>query len=173
MYDIPPTFLPLDNNLINGKNNFDCDLVKDGTACNPNVDLSKFKLRSGKTHRLRLINAGGTDNQKFTIDDHEMLVIANDYVSVVPYQTKVVTLGVGQRTDVIVKATGSPTDAVWMRADLDLDEFCGNTTTIQSHALAAVYYERADTNVQPKTSPIAWSSNNCANVSKDALRGMS
>ena len=59
-----------------------------------NAGLSKFSFQSGKKHRLRLINAGADSVQKFTIDRHKMTVIANDFVPVVPYETKVVTLGV-------------------------------------------------------------------------------
>lgn len=101
-----------DNNLINGKMDFDCSTVTDGTPCKSrpdlflfykslsrasgtnNAGLSKFHFRHGKTHRLRLINSGAEGLQKFSIDDHEMTVIANDFVPVVPYETKFVTLGV-------------------------------------------------------------------------------
>ena len=64
----------------------------------PNAGLSKFKFRTGKTHRLRLINAGAEGIQRFTIDHHTMTVMANDFVPVRPYDTKVVTLGVSATT---------------------------------------------------------------------------
>lgn len=51
----------------------------------------------------------------FSIDGYNMTVIANDFVPVQPYVTDLVTLGTGQRTDVIVKAIGKPTDSVFMR----------------------------------------------------------
>jgi FtsP/CotA-like multicopper oxidase with cupredoxin domain len=41
--------------------------------------------------------------QKFTIDGHNFTVIANDFVPINPYTTDVITLGVGQRSDVIVR----------------------------------------------------------------------
>lgn len=83
-----------DNNLINGKMNFNCSLVTDGSHCTPNAGLSKFHFTSGKVHRLRLINAGAEGLQRFSIDGHNMTVIANDFVPVVPYERNVVTLGV-------------------------------------------------------------------------------
>ena len=43
---------------------------------------------------------------------------ANDYVPVEPYITNVITFGVGQRTDVLVKATGKPGDTYWMRTKI-------------------------------------------------------
>jgi hypothetical protein len=35
-----------------------------------------------------LINAGAEGIQKFSLDGHTMTVIANDFVPVLPYQTK-------------------------------------------------------------------------------------
>jgi FtsP/CotA-like multicopper oxidase with cupredoxin domain len=40
--------------------------------------------------------------QKFTLDGHNFTVIANDFIPINPYSTNVITLGVGQRSDVIV-----------------------------------------------------------------------
>jgi FtsP/CotA-like multicopper oxidase with cupredoxin domain len=70
--------------------------------CTPNAGISKFQFTSGKKHRLRLINTSGEGMQKFTIDGHNFTVIANDFVPIEPYTTDVITLGVAQRTDVIV-----------------------------------------------------------------------
>jgi FtsP/CotA-like multicopper oxidase with cupredoxin domain len=90
--------------------------------------------------------------QKFTIDGHNFTIIANDFIPINPYTTNVVTLGVGQRSDVIVEAVGQPGDAYWMRADLGtLALGCSFTSGISPEALAAVYYEGADTNSVPTT----------------------
>ncbi len=62
----------------------------------PNAPLSKFRFTKGKTHRLRLINAGAEGIQRFSIDNHVLTVIANDFVPVTPYTTEVVTLGVSR-----------------------------------------------------------------------------
>ena len=153
----PPPFS--DNNLINGKMNYNCSLVTNGAACTPNAGLSKFKFTSGKKHRLRLINGGSEGLQRFTIDGLTMTVIANDFVPVQPYNTNVVTLGIGQRTDVIVTATGPPNSAIWMRADLSTN--CSLYT--QPHALAAIYYEQADTTKVPTTTATPYDDSQCAN----------
>ena len=128
----------------------------------PNAGLSKFNFQSGKTHRLRLINAGAEALQRFTIDGYEMTIIANDYVPIVPYTTTMVTLGVGQRTDILVEATGEPTDAVWMRSD------ASNTcsSSLNPHALAAIYYESANTTLAPTTTATLYDDSICGNVSK-------
>lgn len=68
------------NNLINGKNNYNCSLITDGTPCTPNAGLSKFQFTSGKTYRLRLINAGSEGIQRFSLDGHSMQVMAYDFV---------------------------------------------------------------------------------------------
>lgn len=150
-----------DNNLINGKMDFNCSNVPAGVSCTPNAGISKFKFQPGKTHRLRLINAGAEGLQRFTIDNHNMTVIANDFVPVKPYQTNMVTLGIGQRTDVLVKATGKSTDAVWMRSDISTT--CSLPS--QPHALASIYYSGANTNVKPNSTATVYSDAVCANVS--------
>jgi len=83
-------FVLSDNNLINGRNNFNCSAVAAGdtTPCVSNAGLSSFKFTPGKTHRLRLINAGAEGMQKFSVDGHNMTVIANDFVPIIPYTTQ-------------------------------------------------------------------------------------
>lgn len=86
-----------DNNLINGKMNFQCPHSISNTTTGPCVNdagLAKFKFQSGKKHRLRLINTGVAGIQKFSIDNHNMTIFANDFIPVEPYTTNVVTLGV-------------------------------------------------------------------------------
>lgn len=90
-----------------------------------------------------------------------MTVIANDFVPLKPYTTTMVTLGVGQRTDILVKATGKPTDAVWMRSDVS--GIC--SVSSQPHALAAIYYEKANLTVAPTTTATVYDDSHCGNVS--------
>lgn len=155
------------NNLINGKMNYDCSLIKNGQQCTPNAGLSKFKFHSGKKHRLRLINAGSEGLQRFTIDGHKMTVIANDFVPVEPYETNVVTLGIGQRTDVIVSGTGSPNSAYWMRSNIS--QPCSATDGLSPNALAVIYYENADQNAVPTSTPTPFDNSLCANVRNIAV----
>ncbi len=127
----------------------------------PNAGLSVFNFQSGKIHLLRLINAGAEALQRFTIDGYEMTIIANDFVPVEPYPTEMVTLGVGQRSDILVTAIGEPTDAVWMRSDIS--GACSSSH--QPHALAAIYYESANTTQQPTTTATPYDDSQCRNVS--------
>lgn len=148
--ELPPVS---NNNLINGKMNYPCQ--SNDTTCTPNAGVSKFNFESGKKYRLRLINAGAEGIQKFSIDNHKMTVIANDFVPVVPYDVEVVTMGVGQRTDIVVEATGKPSDAVWMRSTLGKSAFVGGCNLIDGispEAVAAIYYQSANTTAIPTTS---------------------
>ena len=142
-------FPPSNNNLINGRMNYPC--AETSLPCTPNAGISKFKFESGKKHLLRLVNAGAEGNQKFSIDGHMLKVIALDFIPVEPYMTNVVTLAIGQRTDVIVEAIGNPGDAFWMRSQLAQGFRCTLTDGISPNALAAVYYEDANTDAIPES----------------------
>lgn len=90
-----------------------------------------------------------------------MDVIANDFSPIVPYSTSVVTLAVGQRTDVLVKATGTATDAFWIRSNIST--IC--SAPKQPYALAAVYYPMADVNAAPTSIATPYTETSCSNVS--------
>lgn len=161
-----------DNSLINGKNNYNCSMAARNTTCSSNAGLSKFRFTSGKKHRLRLINAGAAALVHFSIDGHSLQVIANDFTPVKPYETEVITLGVGQRTDVLVKATGKPTDSFWMRSTISLN--CSVTTS--PRGLGVILYEKASGHTQPNTTSSAAviaadrKDNLCKNVSSIFLK---
>jgi len=155
-----------DNNLINGKMDFNCstDPEDDPHQCTPNAGISKFRFQTGQIHRLRLINLGGDGIQRFSIDEHVLTVIAEDFVPVKPYNTTVVVLGVGQRADVLVTANaGGPKSAFWMRSSLTT---CSPAR--QPNAVAVVLYDEADENAMPNSKP--WEIPNpdvCANLPLD------
>lgn len=147
-----------DNNLINGKMDFDCALAKPDQQCTPNAGISKFRFVAGKKHRLRLINASAEAILRFSIDNHTMTVMANDFVPLKPYDTNVVTLGVGQRTDVIVEAKLPAGSAVFMRSFISK---CSDGA--QPLALAAIYYDGADTTKTPTSIATPIDDTRCAN----------
>ncbi|KAM0449323.1 hypothetical protein ACHAO4_007670 [Trichoderma viride] len=99
----PPT---LTTGLINGTNVFDDAGHRFNTS-----------FTEGKSYRLRLVNGAIDTHFKFSIDNHTMQVIANDLVPITPYNTSVLSIGIGQRYDVIVTANqSSVADNFWMRA---------------------------------------------------------
>ncbi|KAF2683845.1 multicopper oxidase [Lentithecium fluviatile CBS 122367] len=61
-------------------------------------------LTPGKTHRLRLANTGINSWVHVSLDGHDFTVIAADFVPVVPFTTKSLSLSVGQRYDVLIDA---------------------------------------------------------------------
>ena len=79
-----------------------------------------------------------------------MTVIATDYVATVPYETNIVTLAAGQRTDVLVHGTGDAGGSYWMRSQMPGGTFCGGNDNTQA-ILAAVYYEDAVTPLEPQS----------------------
>ncbi|EOD46054.1 putative multicopper oxidase protein [Neofusicoccum parvum UCRNP2] len=103
----PPT---LENGLINGTNVYN----NSGTVTGSRFETT-FEV--GQSHRLRLVSGAIDTHFKFSIDNHTMQVIANDLVPIVPYNTTVLNIGMGQRYDVIVTADqGAVATDFWMRA---------------------------------------------------------
>ncbi|KAH6654064.1 multicopper oxidase [Truncatella angustata] len=70
---------------------------------------------SGERHRFRIVNAAMDTFYDFSIDNHSLTVVANDFVPIEPFTTDVLRIGMGQRYDVIVEAN-QPEDSYWMRA---------------------------------------------------------
>ncbi|TKA33408.1 hypothetical protein B0A54_14105 [Friedmanniomyces endolithicus] len=152
-----PHFPPESNNmLINGKNNYPCQNTT--LPCTPNAGLATFKFETGKTHRLRLINHAAEALLFFSIDGYTMTVIANDFVPIEPYETDLVQMGVGQRTDVLVKGKDNAQESVYMRVTEGPSGIgpagqtgCSLNTGVSIAAKAPIYYQAADTTLLPNT----------------------
>jgi FtsP/CotA-like multicopper oxidase with cupredoxin domain len=70
----------------------------------------------GTRYRMRVVNAAADQHFRFMIDDHELEVIANDFVPIVPFTTNQLSVGMGQRYDVIVTAKNASSGNFWLRA---------------------------------------------------------
>ena len=90
-----------------------------------------------------------------------MTVMANDFVPIKPYETGVVTLGVGQRTDVIVEAKLPAGSAVFMRSFISGNCSTGNKNS--SLALAVIYYDGADPTSVPTSVATPFDDSHCGN----------
>ncbi|KAH7403702.1 laccase 3 [Cadophora sp. MPI-SDFR-AT-0126] len=134
----PPT---LDNCLINGTNTYDADTGTVG---------SRFETTfvAGTRYRIRLVNGAADTHFRFTIDNHTMEVIQTDFVPIVPYNTTAVSIGMGQRYDVIVTAEFDTGD-FWMRAIPQ--ESCSNTDNVDN-MLGIVRYDSSSTSDPSTTS---------------------
>lgn len=134
----PPTS---QNCLINGTNTWTED---DGTVVG-----SRFETNfvAGKRYRIRLVNGAADTHFRFTIDNHTLEVVANDFVPIVPFTTTSVSIGMGQRYDIIVTATES-TGNFWLRAIPQ--EACSDNDNVDN-ILGIVRYDSSSTE-DPTTS---------------------
>lgn len=83
----PPT---MDNGLINGTNTYTSSSnVTTGYRFNTS-------FTAGTSYRLRLVNTAIDSHFKFSIDNHTLTVIANDLVPIEPYETTVLSIGIGE-----------------------------------------------------------------------------
>jgi len=83
------------NGLVNGTNKF-----QNGGE----YFVANTKMTKGKRYRIRLINHSIDMHFKVVLDGHDFEVIATDFVPIKPFPTKVLSIGIGQRLDVIVEA---------------------------------------------------------------------
>jgi FtsP/CotA-like multicopper oxidase with cupredoxin domain len=103
----PPT---MPNCLINGTN-----VYNDTTTDVETGSRFTTTFSAGTKYRIRLVNGAADTHFRFTIDNHTMEVISTDFVPIVPYNATDISIGMGQRYDVIVTASETSGD-YWMRA---------------------------------------------------------
>ncbi|KAL2130090.1 hypothetical protein VTI74DRAFT_6911 [Chaetomium olivicolor] len=146
--------IPAVNTLINDSNNFNCSLKVpgDNTPCKSNARFAKFKFQRGRKHLLRVVNTGASVLQMFSVDGHNMTVIANDSVPVMPY-----------RAQYVIVETGTNENVPFFIRSQSPDRPC--TNTIQPNVSAIAYLD--DANVSPTPNP--WPSftasiQNCENA---------
>jgi FtsP/CotA-like multicopper oxidase with cupredoxin domain len=148
----------MDNGLINGMNVFGSGGKRWETV-----------FEAGKTYRLRFVNGAIDSFFSVSLDNHEMTVIATDFVPIEPYTTQAIHIGIGQRYDVLVTANQNATaDAFWLRAVPD--SFCSNNAN-PDNIMGIVRYTSStmstsissSNTAEPTTSAFASSllSNNC------------
>jgi FtsP/CotA-like multicopper oxidase with cupredoxin domain len=134
----PPT---LDNCLINGTNTW--------TEDDDTVIGSRFETTfvAGTRYRIRLVNGAADTHFRLMIDNHTLEVISADFVPIVPYNTTALSIGMGQRYDVIVTAT-EETGNFWLRAIPQ--ESCSDNDNVDN-ILGIVRYDSSSTD-DPTTS---------------------
>ncbi|KAF3764262.1 hypothetical protein M406DRAFT_346480 [Cryphonectria parasitica EP155] len=128
----PPT---LDNCLINGTNTWTED---DGTVVGSRFETA---FEAGTRYRIRLVNGAADTHFRFTIDNHTLEVIQTDFVPIQPYNTTNLSIGMGQRYDVIVTATET-TGNFWMRAIPQ--EACSDNDNVDN-ILGIIRYDSSST----------------------------
>lgn len=101
----------MDNGLINGQNTWG-----NGTSSTGSRFVLDTQFVSGQSYLLRIVNTAMQSTYKFYIDGHSMTVISTDFVPIIPYETNILNINIGERYNVIVKAD-QPIGDYWMRSD--------------------------------------------------------
>ncbi|KAF1349911.1 multicopper oxidase-domain-containing protein [Delphinella strobiligena] len=122
----------LDTGLINGLNVFGDDGSSDQTGSRYSVPT---EFESNKTYMFNIVNTAIQSTYKFYIDNHTMTVISADFVPIVPYETDILNINIGQRYQVIVRADQAVGD-YWLR--FDNQNACA--TTIQSDNIKGIIH---------------------------------
>jgi FtsP/CotA-like multicopper oxidase with cupredoxin domain len=99
--EMPGKAFYVDSVLVNGHGHYNCSGTP-GNDCPGSYWETGFT--SGKKHRIQLVNTGFNYPLIFSIDDHNLTVIANDLVAVEPFTVPSITISPGQRYTVIVEA---------------------------------------------------------------------
>ncbi|OAA65495.1 laccase [Niveomyces insectorum RCEF 264] len=128
------------------------NLLFNGTNINPRAGsggsgggggggaYATVNLTPGKRHRLRLINPSVDNTFTVSIVNHQMTVIATDFVPVDAYTTSSLFLGVGQRYDVILDASQG-IDNYWINATYSATHACGSSNN--PYPAAILHYDGA------------------------------
>ncbi|KAH6648191.1 multicopper oxidase [Truncatella angustata] len=153
---LPP---PAANALINSTNIYTNKTSGDMTGARFETTFT-----SAAHHRLRVINGAIDSHFKFSIDGHNMTVIANDLVAIEPFTTAVLSVGIGQRYDIIVEANQAVGD-YWTRAAIDT--FYSATNEMQDNILGVVRYDPSST-ADPESTAYAWT-DDCVDEDMDNL----
>ncbi|OOQ83552.1 Laccase-1 [Penicillium brasilianum] len=139
----PPT---APNGLINGTNTWGTKGSRFSTT-----------FEAGKRYRMRLVNAAADQHFRFMIDGHQLEVIATDFVPIVPYNTKNLSIGMGQRYDVIVTAKRLTSGNFWLRA---IPQTACSETDTTDKVKGIIRYDNSST-ADPTTSAYSYT-DSCA-----------
>ncbi|KAF2160971.1 multicopper oxidase [Zasmidium cellare ATCC 36951] len=148
----PPT---LDTGLINGTNMW----------LNESGSYWETSLTSGSSYLLRIVNGAIDTHFDFMIDNHTLTVISADFVPIEPYTTETLSIGMGQRYDVIVTADQSSVASdFWLRAIPDT--FCSENS-YPNWIRGIVHY--GDSTATPTTTVWAYDEKECFGEPAESL----
>jgi FtsP/CotA-like multicopper oxidase with cupredoxin domain len=147
----PPT---LDTGLINGTN-----------AWEESGSYFEVAMEEDSSYLIRLVNGAADTHFDFMIDNHMIQVIASDFVPIVPYYTDVLSIGMGQRYDIIVTANMSAVASdFWIRAIPD--SYCSENDN--SNGIRGILHYGSSTDT-PSTSAVTYEESNCAGESSSNI----
>ena len=108
----------MDTILLNGTGTYNCtswSTKNPGQPCPQTLGIFEAIFRRGRSYLVRLINTSAAAAFVFSVDKHMMKVIGADFVSIKPYYTEAVYVGIGQRYHVIIEA--NPADELTLPED--------------------------------------------------------
>lgn len=123
----------MDSGLINGMNIWGTDGTANQTGERYTVPT---EFVQGESYLFEIVNTAIQSTYKFYIDGHKMTVIQADYVPIVPYETEVLSINIGQRYMVVVTAD-QPTGDYWLRFD---NQNACSTTTNADNIKGIIHY---------------------------------
>lgn len=106
---------------------------------------------------MRLVNAAADQHFRFMIDGHQLEVIATDFVPIVPCNTTKLSIGMGQRYDVIVTAKRLTSGNFWLRA---IPQTACSETDATDKVKGIIRYDNSST-ADPTTSAYSYT-DSCA-----------
>jgi len=110
------------------------------------VPRSVYKVKHGYKYRFRVVNVGAYFcPMEFSIEDHDLLMIATDGNSIEPVKIKSFVVFGGERVDVVVNANKNSINNYWIKVKGYAD--CGDNEIYQTAVL-----EYDSSNGLPQTS---------------------
>ena len=112
-----------------------------------NTSLSIFNVERGKTYRFRLIGAQGIYAYKFSIDGHNLTLVASDGCFIKPVVTDYVIIHTGERYDFLLTADQTDKVNFLIRAEtleVNCDTLACDGTLESNDAIAVLTYDGND-----------------------------
>ncbi|TPX10102.1 uncharacterized protein E0L32_001299 [Thyridium curvatum] len=124
------------------------NILFNGTNKHPSTGQGRYAevtLTPGKRHRLRIINTSADASFTVSLVDHDMTVIASDFVPVQSVTVNKLFVAIGQRFDVTIDAS-KVVGNYWFNVTFEASGACG--ASVNPHPAAVFRYQGA-----PKTDP--------------------
>jgi FtsP/CotA-like multicopper oxidase with cupredoxin domain len=139
--EMPGKAFYVDSVLVNGHGHFNCSGTTLGNECAGSYWETTFT--PGKKHRMQLANTGFNYPIIFSIDEHNITIIANDLVAIAPFTVPSLTISPGQRYTIVVEAKPESDDDAnyWIRTGTECGGWNANVT---DNRTAIIHYEGAD-----------------------------
>ena len=108
-------------------------------------ELSDFKVTAGNTYRFRLIGAQSLYAYRFSIEQHNLTVIATDGQFIEPIEVDYIIIHSGERYDFLLKAKETTTTRQFMIRAVILNFTAASTYLEEQSAEAILNYNSATT----------------------------